>query len=367
MSESKSLDCLRQVVLGASPASPPEGCRLDRLAAAARQQGVTTFVLSAVDEGRLPWAVSLRPELAAERRSSVVRTMAQLAVAGRLITRLGDHGIRALPLKGVALAETVCQADLDRPMSDVDLLTLEHWAEANAVLGREGLLELTRADHAWAYREPGTAVVVELHRSLTSAPALFPFDPEAFWSRRRVCGGQQRFVPSAEDLLVHAALHASFQHGLVLSLVQWLDFRRILERERLDFSRLLAIAASARASVAVGVALLAAREVVSASIPASLHLLVDRVPSRLRAWLDARLAEPLRFLAPAAPDLARLRWAMLAGRRGELVWRTLVRPETESGDTRLGLRLLEGLRRGGRLLRVAHQSRGEGARRRNEG
>ena len=50
--------------------------------------------------------------------------------------------------------------------------------------------------------------------------------------------------------------------GLVLSLVQWLDFRRLLEREPVDVSRLLALAASARAEVPLGAALLAAEAVV---------------------------------------------------------------------------------------------------------
>jgi hypothetical protein len=233
-------------------------------------------------------------------------------------------------------------------MSDVDVLALERWPEAVAALREAGFAEVARGDHAWAFRDPGRAGIVELHRSIVSAPGLFPLDPEGLWARSRPGRGQLSRLPSAEDLLLQLALHAAFQHGLVLSLVQWLDFRRVLEREPLDASRLLALAAAARAEAPLGAALLAAEAVVKAPVPS---LLRPRLPQGLRRWLEPRLAEPLAFVAPSAPDLARLRWELLAGRRAELLWRTLVLPETPDGDERLPARLSFALRRGLRLAR----------------
>src|SRR5207342_3313102 len=102
-----------------------------------------------------------------------------------------------------------------------------------------GFAEVARGDHAWAFRDPSGHGIVELHRSVTSAPGLFPLDAFGLWQRRRAGRGQLRAWPSAEDLLLQLALHAAFQHGLVLSLVQWLDFRLLLEREPLDVARVL--------------------------------------------------------------------------------------------------------------------------------
>src|SRR6185503_9464143 len=98
-------------------------------------------------------------------------------------------------------------------------------------------------------------------------------------------------------LLVHLALHAAFQHGLVLSLVQWLDVRRVLERLRPDPLRLREIARAMGAEAAVVLALQAAADVVQAPWPASF----DRPGTGPR--------DPLTLVTPSAPSLASVRWA----------------------------------------------------------
>jgi hypothetical protein len=208
---------------------------------------------------------------------------------------------------------------------------------------------VTRGDHAWVFRDPGAAGIVELHRSVVSAPGLFPLDAEGLWARSRAGRGQLRRLPGPEDLLLQLALHAAFQHGLTLALVQWLDFRRVLEREAVDAERLLALAATSRAEAPLTAALLAAEAVVKAPVPAPLR---RRLPAGLSRWLEPRLADPLRFVAPAEPELARARWELLAGRRAELVWRTLVLPETPEGDERLSARVAFAV---GRALRLARR------------
>ncbi len=346
MVESKAAALLRELITrGTLPTDPTLGALADE----ASGQGLTSVLLAAIDEGRLPWARPLREALVAERRRVLVRTLGQVALAARVTTLLAARGIRALPLKGVAIVETVCDLEADRPMSDADLLVLERWPEGLGLLRDEGFVALARGDHAWALRDPGSGLVLELHRSVTSAPGLFPLDAEGLWMRRRPGRGQQPFLPSAEDLLVQLALHASFQHGFVLSLAQWLDFRRVLEREALDWAQLRALAETARADVALAAALLAAEAVVAARFPVALRPLVGRLPRGLRSWLEPRLAAPLGFVAPAPADLARVRWKLLAGRRAELLWRTLVLPEAADGDDRLPARLGLAARRAVRL------------------
>ncbi len=348
MVPSKARGFVRELaVRGSLPALPP-GLAEEAVLAAAREQGVAALLLAALERERPAWAVAIFPPLAAERRALLVRTLGQIGLAARSLELVGSRGIRALPLKGAVLAETVCDVEADRPMSDVDVLALERFPEAVAVLREAGFAEVARGDHAWAFRDPQGHGIVELHRSVVSAPGLFPLDREGLWDRRREGRGQLRVLPSAEDLLVQLALHAAFQHGLVLSLAQWLDFRLVLEREPLDQARLLALATAARARAPLAAALAVAQAVTGASVPPAL---LEGLPRAMARRLEPRLGAPLDFVAPAEPDLARVRFDLLAGRRVELVWRTLVLPETPEGDERLSARVRFALGRARRLAR----------------
>ena len=147
-------------------------------------------------------------------------------------------------------------------------------------------------------------------------------DANALWSRSLPADGPVSRLPSTEDLLVHLSLHASFQHGLVLSLVQWLDFRNLLRRRAVDIQQVIAIASEARAVAAVGLALRVAAVVVGAPLPPELAAAMP-LPKHLRSWLERRVHSPDAFVAPAAPALARLRFELAAGRRRALVAATL--------------------------------------------
>jgi hypothetical protein len=348
MAESKARGLLRDLAATAVLAPLPDGLGAPELAQAARAQGIAGLLLDAIERERPAWAAPIAASLADRRRADLVRTLGQIGLAARTIALLDARGVRGLPLKGAALAETVYDVESDRPMSDVDVLALERWPEATRAVRDAGFVEVARGDHAWAFRDPMGAGIVELHRSVVSAPGLFPMDVEGLWARSRRGRGQLARLPSAEDLLVQLALHAAFQHGLTLSLVQWLDFRRLLEREPIDATRLHEVAAAARAEVPLGVALLAAQAVIGAPVPAPLR---PQLPVSLVRWLEPRLAEPLGFVGPSLPSLGRVRWELLSGRRVELLWRTLVLPETPDGDERLPARLAFAAGRGLRLAR----------------
>ena len=348
MAESKARGLLRELAASGVLPPLPDDLPAPVLVETARQQGVSGLLLNAVERDRPRWAAPLIETLAAERRLVLVRTLAQIGLAARALGLLAARGVRALPMKGAVLAESVYDVESDRPMSDVDVLALERFPEAVAALRDAGFTEVTRGDHAWVYRDPGGAGILELHRSVVSAPGLFPIDPEGLWARSRAGRAQLPRRPSAEDLLLQLALHATFQHGLVLSLVQWLDFRRVLEREPIDAEGLHSLAAAARAEAPLAAALLAAEAVVKAPVPARLR---QRLPSGLRRLLLPRFADPRALVAPAEPRVARVRWELLAGRRPELLWRTLVLPETPEGDERLAARVAFAFSRALRLAR----------------
>jgi hypothetical protein len=233
-------------------------------------------------------------------------------------------------------------------MADVDLLVLDGFESAAAHLAGTGFVEVERAGHAWVYREAASNLVVELHRSPTSCPGFFPIDAEGLWRRRRLGAGPVPWRPSPEDMLLGLGLHAAFQHGLGLSLVQYLDFRRLFEREAPDLERVLAAAAAARAEAPLLVALRAARLTVEAPVPdALLEGLAARV-RRTRHLAFRRLGlDPERLVAPARPPLARIRWALARGRRLEFLRQTL----WSEGATLSWGTTLAAFRRGSRLLR----------------
>jgi Uncharacterised nucleotidyltransferase len=276
--------------------------------------------------------------------ASLARSVRLVHLAGRTQSLLLARGLRALPLKGTALAESLYPSVGFRPMLDADVLLLDAWPDAVEALLVEGYRAAVVADHATVFVCPVSGGILELHRSVTSCPGLFPMDANALWSRSLPAEGPVSRLPSPEDLLVHLCLHASFQHGLVLSLVQWLDFRQLFSRRAVDVRRVLAIAAEAQALPAVGLALRVARTLVGAAVPEELAEATP-LPPRLHSWLRRRLRKPCDFIAPQAPSLAWLRLALCAGRRRALVAATL-------GRGALGPRL-HARAAGARALRLA--------------
>src|SRR5204863_158399 len=95
-------------------------------------------------------------------------------------------------------------------------------------------------------------------------------------------GGARSGWPEA----VRGPLHAAFQHGLRLSLVQFLDFRRLLDATPPDAARLLELAAVGRGEAPLAVAVAAAEAVVGAVATAGLRdRLRPHVPRGLSVWL----------------------------------------------------------------------------------
>jgi putative nucleotidyltransferase-like protein len=312
------------LVTGELPPAPDEPLA-SLLVEVAREQGLAGLLHQAIGAQRVRWPDAARMALRGAEQEDFAFGVRQLDTASRVQELLGARGVRCLPLKGAALAERLYASVAHRPMADVDLLVLDEWPRAVMLLEKAGFAEQGQADHARAFHDPVSGTVIELHRGVTSCAGLFPLDLDAAWRRSRAGAGLVKRVPSSEDLLVHLSLHAAFQHGLVLRLVQYLDFRRLLEREPPDPSLLAQVATGARAQGAVALALEAAHVVVGAPLgPALQGLVTAWLPSGLRGYVASRLrADPSALLAPAEPALAWVRWQLATGRRMALVRETL--------------------------------------------
>ena len=327
----------RWLVTAELPPAPDEG-RASLLVETAREQGLAGLLHQAICEQRAQWPHAAQMALRQAEENAFTLGVGQLDTASRVQELLGAQGIRCLPLKGAALAERLYDSVAHRPMGDVDLLVLDDWSRAVRLLEEAGFAQQGAADHARVFLDPSLRTSLELHRGVTSCAALFPLDLDAVWRRSSPGAGLVKRVPSSEDLLVHLALHAAFQHGLVLSLVQYLDFRRLLEREPPDPALLAQVATGARAQGAVALALEAARSVVGAPLgPALRELVTEWLPRGLRRYVASRLrADASALLAPAEPAVGRIRWELAAGRRIALVRETLS-PSLSSYSSPAGL------------------------------
>jgi hypothetical protein len=327
----------RWLVTGELPAAFDEA-PASVLTEVVREQGLAGLLHQAIGEQGAPWPEAARMALRRADQEAFAFGVRQLDTASRVQDLFGACGVRCLPLKGAALAERLYESVAHRPMADVDLLVLDEWPRAVTLLEKAGFAEQGQADHARAFLEPASGTVVELHRGVTSCARLFPLDLDAAWRRSREGAGLVKRVPSSEDLLVHLSLHAAFQHGLALRLVQYLDFRRLLEREPPDPALLAQVATGARAQGAVALALEAARVVVGAPLgPALQELVAAWLPSGLRRYVVSRLrTDPSALLAPAEPALAWVRWQLATGRRMVLVRETLS-PSLSSSSRPAGL------------------------------
>ncbi len=319
---------LRAWLLSGDVPVPESNAHASVLASAAADQGVAGLLDEAVSADER-WPAETRAALRDLRRALLRRGARQLDLAERAREILAKRGLRALPLKGAGLSERLYASPADRPMADVDLLALDDAEAARRVLLEHGFEPLEHADHAWSACERASGLTLELHRGLTSCPELHPVDAEGLWKRSTPGGGVLGRVPSAEDMLVHLALHAAFQHGLVVSLVQWLDVRRLLDRLPLDARRLVEAARAARAQAALGAMLACARAVVGAEVPEKLRAALA-LPEALERRLGARLRQPLECVAPARAPLLRLRWELSLGQRGAFVRASLF-PRTRLG------------------------------------
>ena len=177
--------------------------------------------------------------------------------------------------------------------------------------GRGGYEEDERADHAWSYRVPGV-----------------PWTRRAAPSSHVVRRASSRPTPRAgrtgpdrppSDLLRRSSrCTRPSSTGSSLSLVQWYDFRRLLEREAVDADAARARWPRAPRDRAVGAALRAAECVVGAPLAAALRAALRRSAApRARPGRDVRSARGSGLAPTRVRPLAGSRRASGCASRGD--------------------------------------------------
>jgi hypothetical protein len=267
------------------------------LVGAADDHGVSALLwdlLSGASEAQLP----LRQALASRARAAVARDLLVSLELSGVLGALADSGVRALVIKGAALAYTVYEQPWHRPRLDTDILVAAHdHDQAAAVLGQRGYRRsdavstgsLVSHQVAFAHTDAhGLAHVVDLHWKVANPQLLagaLPF--EHAWDRAVAAPqlGPAARVLAPVDACVLACIHRLAHHQGHDRLIWLYDVVRLSRAfTAADWAELVRAARAASVAALCHDALRQAHERLACTAPAAV----------IRALSEAATCEPSR-------------------------------------------------------------------------
>jgi hypothetical protein len=270
----------------------------------------------------------VRARLRESRREYTACSLQMTAELFRLLERFAGVGIETLLTKGPALSVR-CYGDPGlRQYSDLDLVIREKdirgATQAMLDLGYDPRVSLTVIDAMkipgeYAFRKPGTHLLVEFHTERTFRYHPRPLHIEELFGRRASVTIDGREVPalSLEDELVLICVHGAkhFWERLM-----WIaDVAALISsRQPPDWDRATAAAREVGAERMLRLGLHLASDVLGAALPKQVEASVrsDRAVSQLAAQIESRLAsrEPHNIgIWQRAAFRVRMRGGLLAG------------------------------------------------------
>jgi len=247
---------------------------------------------------------------------------------GRLLALLAQHNIEALLLKGAGLAYTAYSSLEERPMGDIDLLVHPDDAERAWTLAvehgwmrrKDVAAERSYEDHQ--HLSPledadGMQIGLEIHIALFTQQAPFALPAAELWKRARkiTIASAPALVPSAENQLVHAALHFAWSHEMTFGTWRTLrDVERIIATNTLDWNAVIARAKAVRGGTCCYWTLRLARDLAGVTVPrAVLDALSPRLPEpvlRRMTCYFAQQALPTPGAGINSVSLSRALWSL---------------------------------------------------------
>ena len=224
--------------------------------------------------------------------------MARYHQLGLLLKQFANLGIPVITLKGAYLAKAVYADPALRPMADLDLLFRHEDVPKVCQLLEQNGYRMDGADEpldwliARRHQLPGHihegAEKIEVHLHIVEPGAVVAVDSAGLWERARTwsVNGRSALTLSPEDLLLHLALHAVYQHRCRIGLNAFLDIALLIARETIDWETLVARAKEWNASPYCAIALRLGQRLMGASIPETV----------IRS---ARSGQPIRSMARA--------------------------------------------------------------------
>lgn len=299
-----------------APGTPPlpDAGEVDAepLARVARRHQVSALVAARIaDAGQVVPAALARQAEAARHRS-----LRQLGFLLDLVAMLESEGVRAVPVKGVALSQQAFGSPLLRGAVDVDVLVRpEDVGAAWQVLARAGLRQINPPTplaaarlelFCWAakdsqHQNPAGGQIVELHWRLSDEMADPAMPPDARLAKLTLAPGRTVWALPDEALFTYLCMHGA-AHGWAR--LKWLaDVAALLHRSPDGGVQLWSHAQAAGARIAAGSAIVLAHELFGLAPPPGF------VPPRgARIALLVRIARRIMRAGEGARELETTIW-----------------------------------------------------------
>jgi hypothetical protein len=321
LAERALLDLLRD---GRPATTLPSGT-WDTILSLAQREGLSSTVYARVRAGAPGTAVpeSATASLARRYDEGAARTAKAYAELEPVLRALGAAGVRAMLLKGAALARFTYEDPALRPFTDLDLLVrADDVAAAGQAMRAAGYAaagpEHPTGTYEHCYFAPSwQRLPVDIHWRYAEPFHAIELDYVDLFARASLVriGHEAALLPSPEDLLVALSVHVVREVWESKPMLRYLcDVAETIRRQRVDWDRLVACArASRHLRAPLRLTLRAAEALLGADVPAPvLEAIrprrgspVDRLVQR-RVWTTVlRRPSPLEALA----RIALMRWA----------------------------------------------------------
>lgn len=270
-------------------------------------------------------APELPPPAIERLRDDAVRSAAQSLQIARELSEVLElfrrHDVAVIVLKGAHLGHLVYGSSALRTMGDLDVMVRrDQLSEAERLLTRLGYAPLhdplEQVDYAQHHHtrplgKPG-AVRIDVHWSIARPTAPFDVDLEGVWQRAvpaRIAG-VETLVLSADDLVLHLCLHASFDHQFRLGLRACWDILEVVRHHRdvIDWDELVRRAQRWGIGPYVYVTLRLVRELLAADIPAACIAALEPpgFAPEVLGWARTCVFTPESDAASVSPSMAEL-------------------------------------------------------------
>ncbi|HTQ58584.1 MAG TPA: nucleotidyltransferase family protein [Candidatus Solibacter sp.] len=298
-------------------------------------------LLELAEEHGLPGIVALRlrefgkegmpPEILEQlrerQRAQALFTLHLTAELFRLFERFSAVGLEALVIKGPVLsvrcygdAGSRLYGDLDLIVRDRDILRA---TELMADLGYEArvsraAIHAKKAPGEYAFRQPGTRLLVEFHTEKTFRYHPRPLPVEKLFQRRVRVKIDSQNIPalSPEDELILICIHGAKHFWERLTYIA--DVAAFVSRQVLDWERVKSAAAEVAAQRMLYVGLRLAADVLGAPVPEAIvaagrsDQTVEGLAKRILRWLPTAGSAPPGILERAMFRM-RMRGGILSG------------------------------------------------------
>jgi hypothetical protein len=254
------------------------------------------------DGGAVP---EVRAKLLGTRRAQTIFTLGFTAELFRLLAHFAAAGIEVLLTKGPALAMR-CYGDPGlRQYSDLDLIVrdrdMRRAAAAMIALGYESKVPLAAIDAGkapgeYVFTQCGTKLLVEFHTERTFRYHPRPLPAEKLFPRQGRVNLDGRDVPvlSLEDELLLNCIHGAKHFWERLMWVA--DVGALISRQKIDWSRAVAVAREVDAERMLHLGLLLGAEVLGIEVPAS------AAPAAQADSAAVRFTQQIAERLPTAPS-----------------------------------------------------------------